>query len=96
MLDTLCGTGEVLIEQPLSEPEEDATLNIKIKDRQGELLKLKLKPDTSVAQILQKIALLRNVSLESLRLKFDGDTLEMQEILANLDLEDGDTLDLVT
>ncbi|ODN83996.1 hypothetical protein L202_00031 [Cryptococcus amylolentus CBS 6039] len=79
-------------EEPVADPN---TLNIKIVSTNGEEVFFKIKKTTKLNKLKTAYADRVGTDVGSIRLIFDGERILDHQTAADLDLEDGDSLDVV-
>ncbi|KAJ3117332.1 hypothetical protein HDU96_007122 [Phlyctochytrium bullatum] len=69
-------------------------LNLTMKDKEKETLNVKVYPKTTIDDIITLWSNAKSVPKNRIRLQFDGDTLENDSLVAEYDLEDGDSIEV--
>ncbi|KAJ3207929.1 hypothetical protein HDU67_007124 [Dinochytrium kinnereticum] len=83
---------EEVVEEP--PPVAPSSIHVKLKDKDGEPLKLKVHATTTVAHLIESFAKSRGLSPAKLKLHFDGSMLSADSLVSDLDVEDGDLLEV--
>jgi len=73
--------------------QDSNTVNLKIKFKNGDIEKVKVKKDSTFGSIISHLAKKKDVNESSIVLKIDGDKIQTDETPNSMDLEDDDMID---
>ncbi|ORZ29592.1 ubiquitin-2 like Rad60 SUMO-like-domain-containing protein [Catenaria anguillulae PL171] len=83
---------------PKTDPSTVTQVSLKLRDHTGSEIEFKVKSTTKFSKVAKAYAEKKGLTLADLRFDFDGNRIrpEQDETIDDLDLQDGDTIDVAT
>ena len=78
----------------LGKEDNDATLNISVKDVSGNLTQFKIKKETKLGKVMNAYAQKMGVALDSIRFFFDGRPIDKDSTPKMMEMENDDQIDV--
>ncbi|ORY03988.1 hypothetical protein K493DRAFT_297220 [Basidiobolus meristosporus CBS 931.73] len=80
-------------QKPTRQPDSEETIHIKLRSKDGSTERMKVKPTTSIRAIIQQYIKLKQLAPNtSVRILFDDEALDPDDLIQDTEIEDGDML----